>query len=393
MASNRKNFFGIGLVPNTSTSTNSVPGDTEYLTSDGKLHVFGVSVNDAVVMEALAATLTNKSISGSANTISNIGNSSLTNSSITINGSSVSLGGSITVTATASNALTIGTGLTGTSYNGSAPITITIDSTVVTLTGTQTLTNKTLTAPIIATINNGGTLTLPTGPDTLIGRVTTDTLTNKTLTSPVLNTPTADTITGIAGGPLALNAVTGQTVVLEVNASPIATISSSGLAMASAKGISLANNGQIVALQASASASASYSITFPAAAPTASTGLTFNGSTFVWGQTGGWATASSTSLTGGGTVSLGTAGQQFIIVAGASGAVTLSSTPFGTSGFTDGMSIRLVGNSNTNTVSLSNNDASNGVILNGSATLFKYDMIELQYSSTFSRFLETSRNF
>jgi len=53
-------------------------------------------------------------------------------------------------------------------------------------TGTQTLTNKTLTEPIISTISNTGTLTLPTSTDTLVGRATTDTLTNKTLTSPVL---------------------------------------------------------------------------------------------------------------------------------------------------------------------------------------------------------------
>lgn len=73
-----------------------------------------------------------------------VSNAQLANSAITINGSSVSLGGSITVTATASNALTIGTGLTGTSYNGSAPVTIAIDSTVATLTGTQTFTNKSI---------------------------------------------------------------------------------------------------------------------------------------------------------------------------------------------------------------------------------------------------------
>jgi hypothetical protein len=73
-----------------------------------------------------------------------IPNAGLVNSAITINGSSVSLGGSITVTATATNALTIGTGLTGTSYNGSAAVTIAIDSTVATLTGNQTLTNKTI---------------------------------------------------------------------------------------------------------------------------------------------------------------------------------------------------------------------------------------------------------
>jgi|11BtaG_2_1085332.scaffolds.fasta_scaffold02448_5 hypothetical protein len=56
-----------------------------------------------------------------------------------------------------------------------------IDSTVATLTGSQTLTNKTLTTPVISSISNTGTLTLPTSNDTLVGRATTDTLTNKTI--------------------------------------------------------------------------------------------------------------------------------------------------------------------------------------------------------------------
>lgn len=54
------------------------------------------------------------------------------------------------------------------------------DNTIVTLASTQTLTNKTLTTPIISTISNTGTITLPTATDTLIGKATTDTLTNKT---------------------------------------------------------------------------------------------------------------------------------------------------------------------------------------------------------------------
>jgi hypothetical protein len=80
---------------------------------------------------------------------------------------------------------------------------------LVSKTATQTLTNKTLTAPVIATIVNSGTLTLPTSTDTLVGRATTDTLTNKTLTSPVIATivsggnnltlpTTADTLVGRA---------------------------------------------------------------------------------------------------------------------------------------------------------------------------------------------------
>jgi len=91
------------------------------------------TITDTLVARTTTDTLTNKSMSGSANTFTNIPNSALTNSTI----SGVALGSNLF-------ALTIGTGLTGTSYNGSAAVTIAIDSTVVTLTGTQTLTNKTI---------------------------------------------------------------------------------------------------------------------------------------------------------------------------------------------------------------------------------------------------------
>ena len=51
---------------------------------------------------------------------------------------------------------------------------------------TQTLTNKTLTTPIITSISNSGTVTVPSGADTLVARTSTDTLTNKTLTAPTV---------------------------------------------------------------------------------------------------------------------------------------------------------------------------------------------------------------
>lgn len=54
-------------------------------------------------------------------------------------------------------------------------------STVVTLDASQTLTNKTLTAPVISTISNTGTVTLFTATDTVVGKATSDTLTNKTI--------------------------------------------------------------------------------------------------------------------------------------------------------------------------------------------------------------------
>lgn len=81
-------------------------------------------------------------------------NADLQYSSITLNGNTVSLGGAATVTATATNALTIGTGLSGTSYDGSAPITVAIASTGVVAASVGSA-SKTLTA----TVNAQGQLT------------------------------------------------------------------------------------------------------------------------------------------------------------------------------------------------------------------------------------------
>ncbi len=60
---------------------------------------YTITLPSTFVTTTDSQALTNKTISGSSNTLSNIGNSSLTNSSVTINGTSISLGGSGTIVA------------------------------------------------------------------------------------------------------------------------------------------------------------------------------------------------------------------------------------------------------------------------------------------------------
>lgn len=70
--------------------------------------------------------------------------------------------------------LTIGTGLSGTSYTGSADVTIAIDSSVVTLTGSQTLTNKTLALSSISGLGTGVATFLATPSSANLAAAVTD---------------------------------------------------------------------------------------------------------------------------------------------------------------------------------------------------------------------------
>jgi hypothetical protein len=154
---------------------------------------------------------------------------------------------------------------------------------VVGRTTAQTLTNKTLTTPVIAVISNTGTLTLPTSTDTLIGKATTDTLTNKTLdtagTGNVLKI-NGTTISGTSGtGSVVLAAsptLTGTALATDLTASGTVTAASfvgpltgnASTATALATGRTIALTGDVTGTSASFDGTGNASITAAIAANT-----------------------------------------------------------------------------------------------------------------------------
>ena len=148
-----------------------------------------VSYNDAVVNAAIAtAPSSNSRIDLVCLTVNDAYYSGSTNN-VVVNVVTGTVAASPVAPSTPANSIALAQVLVGTSVTSIVNANITdvrVNTTtnlpVVYLTGTQTLTNKTLTNPIISAISNTGLISLPTATDTLVGRATTDTLTNKDLT-------------------------------------------------------------------------------------------------------------------------------------------------------------------------------------------------------------------
>jgi hypothetical protein len=162
-------------------------------------------------------TLTNKSISGSTNTLSNIGNASLTNSAITINGTSTSLGGSINVGTVTSVDLTASTGISvsGGPITGSGSITVTNtapDQTVVLTAGTGISTSGTYPNFTIANTapSLGGDVVGPSSAtDNAVARF--DATTGKLIQNSLVIIDDTGSVTGV-------NALTAESLTVNNNA-------------------------------------------------------------------------------------------------------------------------------------------------------------------------------
>jgi hypothetical protein len=166
-----------------------------------------------------SATIPTTDLSGT------ISNGQLANSSLTVNGTTIALGASGTITATASNPLTIGTGLNGTSYNGSTPVTIEIANTGV-VAASVGAANKTLTA----TVNAQGQLTaLADTPIAIantqvsgLGTMSTQNASAVAITGGAINGTTIGGSTPAAGTFTSLTTTTGTISTTPTNATDIA---------------------------------------------------------------------------------------------------------------------------------------------------------------------------
>ena len=153
---------------------NSANGGTGAASLSG--YLFGNGASPATA----SATIPTTALSGQ------VTNAQLVNSAITINGNTVSLGGSATIPSNTTNPLTISTGLSGTSFDGSSPVTIAINNTGVTA-GTY---GNSSSFPIITVNAQGQVTSVSTGavPNTYQGTWNAST-----------NSPTLTSSVGTAG--------------------------------------------------------------------------------------------------------------------------------------------------------------------------------------------------
>ena len=176
-----------------------------------------LAVDGTIITGSSTTTLTNKTINGPDNTITNIANGSLANSSITVsdgsNTSPVNLGGTLTFAGTANeidvaeNAGTITYGLPNNvtiagnlTVNGT---TTTVNSTTIEVTNSFTFEGTTSddfeTTLTVVDPTADRTVSIPNATGTIVLKDTTDTLTNKTISgssNTLTNIPAAN-VTGV----------------------------------------------------------------------------------------------------------------------------------------------------------------------------------------------------
>ena len=313
LKTNQLQYAAIHPVSSAPTGLTAVAGQIYYNTSDNLLYTYSGSawapVNGGVIVGA--TTFYGKTtFAGTANQITATASGTSPNGTVTFSlPSAITFPGTITVQSgnatTLGGTLSVSGGLTtlsasttsGASLNipsGTAPTSPAVGDiwlvqatgllarygstpgthTLADLDSIQTLTNKTLTSPVISTITNTGTITLPTSTDTLVGKATTDTFTNKTFdtagtgnvlkingttvsavtgsgsvvlaTSPTLTTPVLGVATATSINGLAISTSTGTLTI--ANGSTLATSGANSITLTStgATNVTLPTSGTLV---------------------------------------------------------------------------------------------------------------------------------------------------
>jgi hypothetical protein len=260
---------------------------------------------------------------------------------------------------TTTNALTIGTGLSGTSFNGSTAVTIAIDSTVVTLTGSQTLTNKTLTLPVIDNIRTGYTSTATAAGTTTLTvasnhyqRFTGST--TQTIVLPVTSTlaagvayeienaSTGSLTVNSSGGNLVITIIPGVTVQCRCIGTTLTTAADWDAEYNEFSAITGTGSNVLSSGPTLASPSATGTIQF--------IGSTTSNITFGTSQTSGTLTIGGTSGTGTQTIGRSTVSQQTDIQAGATASGSTKTINLGTGGLTGSTTTIAIGSTFGTTV-------------------------------------------
>lgn len=346
-------------------------GQMAYDSTLGKFVGRTNSVNDPLLQEARAATLTNKTINADSNTITNIENAD------------IKAGAAIDAAKLADGSIS------NTEFQYLNGVTSNIQTQL-----DNAATDGDLAAHIADTTTHGTT-------GDIVGTSDTQVLTNKTIdgdSNTVQDLPLTSikTVIGDASKFLARDA---SGIPVSVNTVPAGTVvGTTDTQVLTNKDINVGT------------ASNTNRLTIGKNTKTNLDGLTRKEATLVYGTDskqlyiddgsnllavgGSWTTYNTESISAGGTVSSSTTvGLQFRRVQGDATSISLSATPFGTgANWPDGTIIRLVGQSNANTVTATNNDAANGMILNGSWIGGYGDQLTVQYDSSAERWFEVERN-
>jgi hypothetical protein len=211
----RKFFEGIGIVPK-ATSTVDSAGDIDFSTSNNKFNAHNGTTSSPLVTESHSATLINKTIDADLNTISNIENADIkagaaidrtklasgSNDHVLINNGSgvMSSEAALAVTRGGSGASTLTGYVKG---NGTSPFTDsatipradiaagTINHVLINDGSGQVSSEATLAKSRGGSGQDNSLVTFPAS-GVLVTETATQSLSNKTLTSPIINTPSVD---------------------------------------------------------------------------------------------------------------------------------------------------------------------------------------------------------